>query len=180
MKYQVRRYAIFILTLGLILITGLVIHWLPGSGEQGIRLRSSATSMEPAVPPGHVMKTTREEVDLGFKQAVIMLHAKQYEHAATALHRVLELSPTMPEAHVNMGYAMLGLHRNALARDFFKSALSLRATQANAYYGLALAQAELNDLPGASLAMRGYLSLTSPRDPFFIKGRAALASWQTK
>jgi tetratricopeptide (TPR) repeat protein len=118
------------------------------------------------------------EVDLRFKQAVIMLHAKQYEHAVTALHRVLALAPTMPEAHVNMGYAMIGLHRYDVARDFFGSAIALRTTQANAHYGLALALAELGDHAGAISAMNSYLRFAPANDPFVGKANAAIATWR--
>jgi hypothetical protein len=37
-------------------------------------------------------------------------------HAITALHRVLELAPQLPEAHVNMGFALLGLQQAEPAR----------------------------------------------------------------
>ena len=49
-----------------------------------------------------------------------MLHAKQYEHALHAFHRVLELDPAMPEAHVNAGFALLGMNsrpRRAALRE---------------------------------------------------------------
>src|SRR5215510_5188866 len=62
------------------------------------------------------------EIAERFSQGVVMLHAKQYEHALTAFHRVLELEPAMPEAHVNAGFALLGLNEPAAARDFFRSA----------------------------------------------------------
>ena len=51
-----------------------------------------------------------------FDAAVVMLHARQYEHAATALHRVLTYAPKMPEAHANMGFALMGLAANFIAR----------------------------------------------------------------
>ena len=82
----------------------------------------------PTVPTGpgpqvarlaHQQRMQHGEVRQRFEQAVLMLHARQYEHAATALYRVLELAPAMPEAHVNMGYAMLGLKRGDAARGFF-------------------------------------------------------------
>ena len=41
-----------------------------------------------------------EEVSVRFQHAVILLHAKEYGCAVTALRRVLELAPHMPEAHV--------------------------------------------------------------------------------
>ena len=43
-----------------------------------------------------------------FQQGVAMLQAGQFDHAVTALHDVLSIYPALPEAHVNMGYALLG------------------------------------------------------------------------
>lgn len=163
---RARRGIVLAATAAAIAIAGLVLHLLPDNADETATKRSA-----------HAAQQTQQEVAVRFQQAVIMLHAKQYDPAATALHRVLELAPQMPEAHVNMGYAMLGLHRNEVARDFFRSAIALRASQANAYYGLALSLAELGDKSEAGAAMRSYLSLTPPDDPFFKKGSALLASW---
>lgn len=132
--------------------------------------------VEPLV---HQTDAKAREVERRFKESVVMLHAKQYEHALTALHRVLELAPTMPEAHVNMGYTMLGLMRFAAARDFFSGAIELRPMQANAYYGLALALDAQNDRARALGAMRSFVHLARPDDPFVRKARAALWEWQS-
>lgn len=160
-----RRAATLLLTLGLIVAAGSAILLLPGSGAPG---RGPGPAASPVAP----------EADLAFKQAVIMLHAKQYEHAATALHRVLILAPDLPEAHVNMGYAMLGLKRHVVARDFFRDAIALRPGQANAHYGLAVAQAELGERNAAVAAMRTYLTLAAADDPFVAKARVAIEAWQ--
>lgn len=120
-----------------------------------------------------------DEVRERFDQAVLMLHAKQYEHAVTALHRVLELAPRLPEAHVNMGYALLGLGRADAARDFFETATALRPEQANAYYGLALAHERSGDLPLAIGAMRTYLHRAKGGDEAHQRrARAALWEWE--
>lgn len=138
-----------------------------------------APSANPARDPAlHARQARAAEIDARFKQAVAMLHAKQYEHAATALHRVLELAPGLPEAHVNMGFAMIGLKRHRAARDFFEAAINLRPTQVNAYYGLAEALEGLNDLEGAMGAMRSYIHLSRPDDPYVRKARAALWEWE--
>lgn len=118
------------------------------------------------------------EVHQRFQQGVMMLHAKQHEHALTAFHRVIELAPEMPEAHVNMGYALLGLKRYDTARQFFDGAIALRTHQLNAYYGLAVALEGLRDLPGAIGAMRTYVHLAKPDDPYIRKAEAALWEWQ--
>lgn len=130
-------------------------------------------------PAGHAGQFSQREIDSRFQQAVAMLHAKQYEHAATALHRVLRLAPRMPEAHVNMGFALLGLQRYGAARDFFQSAADLKPYQANAYWGLAVALEQLHDLEGALGAMRTYIHLAKPDDPYVRKARSALWEWES-
>jgi tetratricopeptide (TPR) repeat protein len=140
---------------------------------------ASAPQADPSHDPAlHARQARAAEIDARFRQAVTMLHAKQYDHAVTALHRLLELAPEMPEAHVNMGYAMIGLKRYSLARDFFEGAINLRTAQANAYYGLAEALEGLNELEQAIGAMRGYIHLSRSDDPYIRKARAALWEWE--
>jgi tetratricopeptide (TPR) repeat protein len=126
----------------------------------------------------HQQQMQDAEVRERFRQAVLMLHAKQYDHAVTALHRVLELAPAMPEALVNMGFALLGLQRADDARGFFLAAIELRPQQANAYYGLALAEEQRRDLEAALGSMRSYLHLSRADDPYRAKARAALWEWE--
>lgn len=131
--------------------------------------KSAARQAAPADP----------EVHQRFQQGVVMLHARQHEHAMTAFHRVLQLAPQMPEAHVNMGYALLGLKRYDAARRFFEGAIALRTHQLNAYYGLAVALEGMHDMPGAIGAMRTYAHLAKPDDPFRRKAEAAIWEWQS-
>ncbi len=142
--------------------------------------KSAAVAPAALDPAGHAAERRSAEVRARFEQAVMMLHARQYEHAAAALHRVLELAPEMPEVHVNMGYAMLGLERPGAARDFFEGATALRPGQANAYYGLALSLERLGDFEGALGSMRTYVHLSPPDDPFAAKAKAAVAEWEGK
>jgi len=116
----------------------------------------------------------------GFQQGVHMLHAGQFEHAVTVFHEVLAIAPTMPEAHVNMAYALLGLERDTAARDFFLAAIELRPQQHNAYYGLALAYERLNDLAAATAAMQVYVHLATVEDSHLAKARSAIGQWQHK
>ncbi|HET9701456.1 MAG TPA: cbb3-type cytochrome c oxidase subunit I [Burkholderiales bacterium] len=173
-----RRPFALAFVLGAILVIGSLVSLLPGEGSG----RSVLVERPPADPrrdpTGHAREQRRAEVQARFNQAVVMLHAKQYEHAAAALHRVLELDPAIPEAHVNMGFAMIGLGRPAAARDFFLSAIELQPMQANAYYGLAEALEGLGDIPGALGAMRTYLHLAPPDDTFRRKAEAAIWEWQ--
>ena len=116
-----------------------------------------------------------------FDTAVLLLHARQFEPAAAALQRVLELAPRLPEAHVNMGFALLGLQRAAEAQRYFESAATLQADQANAYYGLALTHEAQGDLELALGAMRSYLHLAHAQDEAHLRrARAALWEWETK
>ena len=137
----------------------------------------SSRSPEPAARTAAAAPQA-DEVKRRFNQAVVMLHARQYEHAATALHRVLVLAPQMPEAHVNMGFALLGLKRVNEARDFFEGATALKPDQANAYYGLALAYEAGGDVAMATGAMRSYLHLArDERAEHLSRARAALWEW---
>lgn len=119
-----------------------------------------------------------DELTLRFQQAVVMLHAGQFEHAITALHRVIELDPRLPEAHVNMGYALLGLERYKAAHDFFMQATNLNPYQGNAYWGLSVAYERLENLPAALGAMRTFIHLAKPDDPYLRRARSALWEWE--
>jgi cytochrome c oxidase subunit I len=138
---------------------------------------ASALTVTPEVA-AHAAHKRQEEIDARFNAGASLLAAKQYEAAANELHRLLELAPDMPEAHVNMGYAMIGMQRYAVARDFFDTAINLRTNQTNAYYGLALALEGLNDYGGALGAMRSYVHLSKPDDPFLRKANSAIWEWE--
>jgi tetratricopeptide (TPR) repeat protein len=159
MKKDLRIRWTFV-TLGIIALAGVLIAFLPGAAPHS----------------AHTEKA--REIDERFKQGVVMLHAKQYEHALTAFHRVLALDPAMPEAHVNAGFALLGMNDAAAARAFFEGAIALRKEQLNAYYGLAVASERLGDLAAARGAMRTYAHLAPKDDPFRRKAEAALWEWE--
>jgi Flp pilus assembly protein TadD len=163
-----RRLAILLTAAGVI-----VGGWLLGPE------RAPGAAPAEALPAPAAAMPHQAEVRRRFREGVVMLHARQYEHAATALHRVLALAPALPEAHVNMGYALLGLGRHREARDFFESATVLRSDQANAYYGLGVALDALGDRAGAVGAMRTYLHLARDEKPEHLsRARAALWEWQ--
>ena len=154
-------------------LLGVATAILAGAFALSIAARTTA----PAAAAGARVHPHAADVDRHFKQGVVMLHAKQYDHAIAAFHQVLKLAPSMPEAHVNMGFALAGRGEPGPARDFFQSAIALRPRQANAYYGLAVALDALGDRPGARGAMRTYVHLTPPGDPYRRKGEAALWEW---
>ncbi len=141
-------------------------------------LESSMPSAS-ADPRGHSQQWRQQQIDERFQQAIAMLHAKQYDFAIKALHRVIELAPKMPEAYVNMGYAMFGKEDYKAAVTFFESAIEIKPYQANAYWGLAVSLEKLNDLQGAMGAMRTYIHLAPPNDPFVRKARSALWEWES-
>ncbi|GAB3651645.1 tetratricopeptide repeat protein [Ramlibacter alkalitolerans] len=128
----------------------------------------------------HQQQMQQRELQQRFEQAAVMLHAKQYDHAITALHRVLQLAPRLPEAHVNMGYALVGLEKYDAARGFFEAAIELNPRQANAYYGLALTQEAGQDYESALGAMRTYLHFAPADDPHRTRARSALWEWEAK
>ena len=157
-----------LLTLLAVLVGGWLIAW-HGSEPAPVQTVSAPQLLAPR----------DSEARRRFDEAVVMLHARQYEHAVTALHRVLVLTPELPEAHVNMGFALLGLKRVKEARDFFEGATALKADQANAYYGLALSHEAAGDLALATGAMRTYLHLArSERPEHLSRARAALWEWE--
>ena len=168
------KIALPLSVIGLIMALGIIFTLLPGSG-----VLPPAEKIDPhADPARHMQQVQTAEVSARFQQGVVMLHAKQYEHAITAFQRVLKLEPRLPEAHVNMGFAMLGLKDYRAARNAFETAMELRPSQANAYYGLALVLKEMKDTEGAVGTMRTYIHLSKPDDPYLDQARADLAAWE--
>ncbi len=158
----------------LVIMGGLFITYIPyGSHSTPV----DGSTIDPA---DHAREKSEVEIRDRFKQGVAMLNAKNYGQALTAFHRVIELSPEMPEAHVNAGFALIGMGRYSVAREFFEGALALRKDQVNAYYGLAEALEGLDDLPGALGAMRTYLHLAPQDDPYRRKAESAVWEWESK
>lgn len=169
------KIALPLLCASLIMAMGLIFTLVPGSGATP----PVPEKIDPHIDPGrHIQQAQAAEVSSRFQQAVVMLHAKRYEEAITALQRVLKLEPRLPEGHVNLGFALLGLKRYDAARISFEAAINLRSTQANAYYGLALALKAMKDTEGAVGAMRSYIHLSTPDDPYLNNARTALAEWE--
>lgn len=169
MKRPDLRLTAVILTVAVVFLGGLMVVAMPTATP------AKAGAARAPEPPRH----HSEQVELRFKQGVVMLHAKDYQHAITAFHQVLKYAPDLPEAHVNMGYALVGLGHHAQGRDFFESATTLRPGQANAYYGLAMALEGLGDKRGAIGAMRTYVHLAGESDRHRRKAEAALWEWES-
>ena len=165
-----------VISLVLVLLTGTGVFMLTRSSD----FVYSPERITAASHSGYALGQAGDELSTRFEQAAYMLHARQYENAITALHRVIELDPRMPEAYVNMGYALLGLKRNKAARDFFKTAINLNPYQGNAYWGLAVTLENDGDLPEALGAMRIYIHLAKPGDPYVRRARSALWEWESR
>lgn len=167
------RLRALVLTSSLVVMIGLTVIYLPNWLNA-----SPAVKRAEDARVAHVQEKTDAEIKLRFEQGVAMLNAREYEHALTAFHRVLQLAPNLTEAHVNTGFALIGLKRYAIARDFFESAIELRKDQVNAYYGLAVALEGLNDIPGALGAMRTYVHLAPAGDAYLKRAEAAVWEWE--
>lgn len=155
----------------------------PALGKNPHQAPPAVASLPPAVPekaPDRPMSEFERRVTERFQQAVAMLHAKQYDYAIIALDSVLEMVPDMPEAYVNMGYAFIGLEEYGPATKAFEKAIDLRVNQYNAYYGLAMAWEGLGQYEAALGAMRSYIHLAPPNDPYVTKARAALWEWEAQ
>ena len=114
-----------------------------------------------------------------FDAAVALLQSRRFDAAVAAWREVAAAAPQLPEAQVNLGFALLGAGRAAEARTAFDRATALRPAQANAYYGLALAHEASGDLAVATGAMRSYLHLAKNEDPKHLaRARAALWEWE--
>ena len=115
-----------------------------------------------------------------FQQAVMLLQHGEYDYAVQGFHEVLKVAPDMPEAHVNMGFALLGLDDFETARSFFDSATNLRPGQSNGYYGLAIAHEGMGELREAVVAMRAYTHITNGDDQYRRKAEAAIWEWEAE
>jgi tetratricopeptide (TPR) repeat protein len=159
-----RRNAGFLLTCALVLAGGLGI-----------------AALSPVHEPDAELVEAASDTQRHFDAAVLLLHARRFDDARVVLLRVIALEPSLPEAHANLGFALLGLAQPQAARVAFERAIALRPGQANAYYGLALAQESLGDLELALGAMRSYLHLGRVEsEDHQRRARAALWEWEAK
>ena len=115
-----------------------------------------------------------------FQQGVAMLQAGQHDYAITAFHEVLAFYPALPEAHVNMGYALLGAGEPGAAADFFNTATDLRPSLHNAYYGLALAERENGNDKAALAAMQAYAHLAAEHERHLPHAKEIIWELQAK
>lgn len=120
----------------------------------------------------HAIDRRQQEIAERFQQGVTMMQLRRYDDAVTAFHRVLELDPTIPEVHVNIGFALYEAGQHAAAQRFFEAATRLNKDQLNAYYGLALAARAQGANAVAAGAIRTWLHLAPTEDPFRARAEA--------
>jgi lipoprotein NlpI len=167
------------LTVSALLVAGVLVAGVAGTGRM-----LAGSSLKPTLT-GHVFDKRQHErqarlaeVGRRFEQGVVMLQQRHYDFAVTAFHRVLELDPTLVEAHVNLGFALLGQGNAKAARDFFDGALAMKPMQTNAYYGLGLAYFELGQIEGAMGAMNTYVHLSPQEDVHRAKATQLVGEWR--
>lgn len=177
------RVTVFTSIVLLLAIMALLVALSRNPGLASLEAHVKVAHVDPEKDPrGHAEAAREKEVKKRFQEAVMMLHARKYDYAVTALHRVIELAPRMPEAYVNMGFALLGMKKYKAAADFFNTAIEIRPFQGNAYWGLAVSLEGMHDLEGALGAMRTYIHL-APSDPksqdYVRRARSAVWEWES-
>jgi tetratricopeptide (TPR) repeat protein len=79
--------------------------------------------------------------------------------AVAEYREALRLKKDYPDAHVNLGDALVAQGRAREAEAAFREAIRLKRDDPNAHYGLGNALREQGDLPGASAAFRKAIAL---------------------
>ena len=173
------RWRSLVFTSLAVLAIGVLVQQLTGMRDhQDVSIESAGERLDQkTLDARKADNVVDRQVEQHFKRAVMMLHARQFEYAIPALQKTIELAPRMPEAYVNMGYALLGLKNYEAASQYFVTAIDLRPAQANAYWGLAVSLEHQDDYDAAIGAMRTYIHLSDPADPFLKKASAAIWEW---
>jgi Flp pilus assembly protein TadD len=112
-----------------------------------------------------------------FGEGTSALAAADYSLAANTFARALEIDPDLAEAHVNLGFALLGLQQVNAAKSEFNLAREINPEQANLYYGLAMVHEHEQEFRQAVLAMQTFLHLAEEAHPFVRKATAAIWEW---
>lgn len=151
--------------------------------ESAPAIAAKSPAVEPILakldPQGHSKQQQQLLAQQQFTDAAKLLQIGHYQQAVTAFHKVLIKSPDLPEAHINLGFAMLGLGELKKAVKSFTYALTFKPQAADAYYGLALVAEKELDYEVAMGAMRTYLHLRKD-DAYIAKARAALRYWEAE
>ncbi len=135
--------------------------------------------MDSPAPTVELLSSKKQNIELLFNSGIGFMQRKQYQQAVNQWQKLLALTSTMPEAYVNLGYALFELADYPAAKNNFQHALTLEPYQANAYYGLAICYEKSGNIAAASGAMRSFIHLSKKDDAFVRKAQAALWEWQT-
>jgi tetratricopeptide (TPR) repeat protein len=168
------RIRAVLLTLLLVVMVAAAVQFWPASTP-------STTAVVPSEPVLHDSQSGNaidSQLKRHFDWAVTQLRTGHYQQAINGFRAVLEQAPAMPEAYINTGFAHIELQQFEQALQAFQTAIDLRPGQFNAYWGLAVSLEGLCDIPGAMGAMRTYVHLAEPDDPYLVKANAALWEWE--
>ncbi|MBF0131308.1 MAG: cbb3-type cytochrome c oxidase subunit I [Magnetococcales bacterium] len=161
--------------LSLLIMTVIII----GIVAQLLEMVPSTNPQVQIAPENTTQTLAKETLPQRFLEGALLLQSKRFTDAAAVFHVILRERPRMPEAHVNMGYALLGLGKVRAALDFFQGALALNPYQTNAYFGLAVALESEGDLETALGAMRSFVHMSPDTDPWLPRARSAIWEWET-
>jgi len=151
--------------------------YLLDQGQAKVENNEQSIILAKLNPNGHSKQQIMLRTKQQFADAAKLLQIGHFQQAITVLHKVLAQQPNLPEAHTNLGFAMLNLGEIKKAVKSFNYALSIRPEEANAYYGLALVAEKEAEYEIAMGAMRTYIHLRKD-DVYIGKARAALDFWQ--
>ncbi len=150
--------------------------YLLDQGQSKVENNDQSKILAKLDPNGHSNQQIALRTKQQFADAAKLLQIGHFQQAITVLHKVLAQHPNLPEAHTNLGFAMLNLGELKKAVKSFNYALSVRPEEANAYYGLALVAEKEAEYEIAMGAMRTYIHLRKD-DMYIAKARAALDFW---
>ena len=170
-------------------VVGFVIDMMPNPDQAGGE-REETKEVTHLVDLGPLYETkpaltthaTRMQTRLNglFGEGTSALAAADYSLAANSFARVLEIDPDLAEAHVNLGFALLGMRQVNAAKSEFNLARESNPEQANLYYGLAMVHEHEQEIRQAVLAMQTFLHLAEEGHPFVRKATAAIWEWNQR
>ncbi|MCU7868575.1 MAG: tetratricopeptide repeat protein [Candidatus Thiodiazotropha sp. (ex Lucinoma borealis)] len=169
-NYPDFRMPVAALVIAVTVCYGMVLHFYLEEPTTRVGERTSSLS-EPM--------TQMESLNEMFHEAVQLLQSRHYDLAIAAFTVIIKQASWMPEAKVNLAYALLGKGQATEAQGHFQQALLLNDRQLNAYYGLALCYEQSGDLDAALGAMRVYVHLAEPNSSYLRKAWAAIWEWET-
>lgn len=158
---EASRARAFFLILSVLALVMLVPPSLPGNFTF-----TAASPVSHGSDPVQEDGKRQRELSARFQQGVAMLQLGEYEHAVTAFHRVLVIAPGLPEAHLNMGFALYELKDYQGAQRFFEGAKALAPDFHNVEYGLAVSLFAQDKTVEAVHHMARYLGKLKKDDPF--------------